>query len=52
MLPLLIFGHSNWSITEFSDHAVSIVCLALEDTSVGIVSLLNLAYNDGLKLTA
>lgn len=44
--PLVILGHGNRSDTEVLNSAVRRVGLALQDAGVGIVRLLNLAYDN------
>ena len=50
--PLLVLGHSDRPIAELLDDAVGIVGLALENTSVDVISLLNLTHYNGFKLAA
>lgn len=46
--PLKVLWHSDWTGAQTLDEFIVMVCLALENTSKGIVSLLNLADDDGL----
>jgi hypothetical protein len=50
--PLIILGHGDWTTAQALDSLVSIVTLALEDASKCVVSLLDLADDDGLELAA
>lgn len=50
--PLLILGHGYGAIAELLDDVVGVVCLALEDSGVSIVGLLDLANHNGLELAA
>lgn len=50
--PLAVLGHADGARTQLVDGAVRGVGLALEDRGVGVVCLLDLAYDDGLQLAA
>lgn len=50
--PLVILGHGNRSDTEVFDRTVRCVGFALQNAGVGIVRLLDLAYDNRLQLAA
>ncbi len=50
--PFLVLGHGNGAVAEFADKAQSIVSFALQDTSVGVVCLLDFANDNGFELAA
>lgn len=48
--PLLVSRHSNWSAAKLFDCRVHLICVALQDAGKSIVSFLDLANDDRLKL--
>lgn len=46
--PFKVLWHSDRTGAQTLDDFIVMVCLALEDTSKGVVSLLDLADDDGL----
>lgn len=50
--PLLVLGHGDGPVAKLLDDAIGVVGLALEDASVGVVGLLDLAHDNRLKLAA
>lgn len=51
MNPFLIPGHSDRAITKLFQHVISMISLALQDSSVGVVCFLDFAHNNGFELT-
>lgn len=50
--PFLVLGHSNGTFTELAHEVHCVLGLSLENASVGIVGLLDLADDNGLQLPA
>jgi hypothetical protein len=50
--PFMVLGHGDGSGAEALDSTIRHIRFTLQDTSIGIVRLLNLARNDRLQLPA
>lgn len=45
-VPLMVLGHGNWASAKVVNSRISCICLTFQNTSIGIVGFLDLAYND------
>lgn len=52
MIPFAVLGHRYWARPELIYSIIRHVCFPFEDAGVSIVSFLDLANDNGLKLTA
>lgn len=50
--PFLVLGHGNGTFAKVANNVEVVLSLALQDTSIGVVSLLDLANHDGLEFAA
>lgn len=50
--PFLVLGHGDGTFAKVANNVEVVLSLALQDTSIGVVSLLDLANHNGLEFAA